>query len=87
MYISMTLCMISFSVAPKDYKQNTPVTLKFEMCSTKQCHNIPIEDDDILENDEVFYVTLEGTAGMDRDKIKLDPVNGTIKIIDNEKPR
>ena len=80
----MTLCMISFSVAPMDYKQNTPVTLKFEMCSTKQCHNIPIVDDNVSESNEMFYVTLEGTADLDRHNIKLDPVKGTIEIYNDD---
>ena len=81
----MKLCMISFSVAPMDYNQNTPVTLKFENCNTTQCHCIPIVNDDVLEGNEMFYVTLEEIAGMDRDKIVLDPVNGTIEIVDDEK--
>ena len=79
---SMKPFILSFSVAPMDYIQNTPVTLVFEMCSMKQCHSIPIVDDDVPESNEMFYVTLEGTADLDRDNIKLDPVNGTIKIID-----
>ena len=83
----MKLCTISFLVASMDYSQNVPVILEFEMCSTKQCHNIPIMDDNVQESNETFYVTLEGTADMDRDKIRLDPVNGTIEIIDADPPR
>ena len=64
-----------------DYIQNTPVTLEFENCNMKQCHYIPIVDDDYEEDNEMFYVTLEGTDNLDRDKIVLDPVNGTIEII------
>ena len=78
----MKLCTISFSVAPMDYSQNTPVTLEFEKCDMTQCYCIPIVDDDVPESNEMFYVTLEGTADLDRDKIKLDPVNGTITIFD-----
>ena len=77
----MKLCIISFSVAPMDYSQNTPVTLKFENCKMKQCHHILIVDDDVLEGDEMFYVTLERAS--DRDNIKLHPVNGSIRIIDD----
>ena len=51
----------------------------------KQCHHIQIEDDDVLEGNERFYVTLEGIAGVDRDQIALDPVNGTIEIVSDEK--
>ena len=83
--IAMKPCIISFSVAPMDYNQTTPVTLEFEMCSMIQCHYISIVDDDVLESNEIFYVTLEGTADLDRDKIRLDPANGTIEIRDDEK--
>ena len=67
-----------------DYIQNTPVTLQFEKCSMTQCHCIPIVDDGIQEGNEMFYVTLEWTADLDRDKIVLDPVNGTIEIFCDE---
>ena len=68
-----------------DYDQNTPVTLQFEKCIMTQCHCIPIVDDDVIEGNEMFYVTLEGIADLVRDKIVLGPVNGTIEIIDNDK--
>ena len=74
--------MISFSVAPMDYVQNTPVTLEFENCNMKQCHYIPIVDDDIIEGNEMFYVTLKRAS--DGDNIKLLRVNGSIQIIDDE---
>ena len=76
--------MISFSVAPMDYNQTTPVTMEFHECNVTKCHCIPIVDDDISENDEIFYVTLEGTADMDRDIMLLEPVNGIIHILDYE---
>ena len=78
----MKLCMISFSVAPMDYIQNTPVTLQFEKCNMTQCHFIPIVDDDIIEGNEMFYVTLKRAS--DGDNIKLLRVNGSIQIIDDE---
>ena len=68
-----------------DYSQNTPVTLEFENCNMKQCHWIPIVDDDIFESNEIFYVTLERASDGDRNNIILHPVNGTIEIIDNDK--
>ena len=67
-----------------DYIQNTPVTLQFEKCSMKQCHCIPIVDDDTPEGNETFYVTLERASDLDRGKIVLDRVNGTIDIVDDE---
>ena len=66
-----------------DYNQTTPVTLEFEKCNMKRCHCIPIVNDDVPESNEMFYVTLEGTADLDRDKIRLDPVKGTIHIVDD----
>ena len=78
----MKLCMISLSVAPMDYIQNTPVTLQFENCNMTQCHSIPIVDDDVLEGNETFFVILERASGSD--KIELYPVNGSIQIIDDE---
>ena len=76
--------MISFSVAPMDYNQTTPVTMEFHECNMTKCHCIPIVDDDISENDEMFHVTLEGTADIDRDKMLLEPVNGIIHILDED---
>ena len=67
-----------------DYNQTTPVTLEFDKYNMTQCHCIPIVNDDVPESNEMFYVTLEGTADLDRDKIKLDPVNGTITIFGAE---
>ena len=83
--ILIKLCTISFSVAPMDYSQNTPVTLEFEKCDMTQCHYISIVDDDVPESNEIFYVTLEGTTDLDRDEAVLDPVNGIIQIFDHEK--
>ena len=82
---SMKLCMISFSVAPMDYSQNTPVTLEFENCNMTQCHCIPIMNDDVLEGNETFYVTLEMATDLNRNNFILDPVYGTIEIIDDDK--
>ena len=64
-----------------DYYQNTPVILQFDKCNRHQCHSIPIVNDNMLEGDETFYVILEGPADLDRDKILLDRVIGTINIV------
>ena len=44
--------------------------------------DIPIVDDDVLENYELFNVTLERN-GLDS-RITLDPVDGLVEITDNE---
>ena len=70
-----------FAVAPMDYRELSTI-LKFPTCGTRQCVNVSIVDDDVLENVESFYVTLERTPGLDV-RIALDPVDGIISIIDN----
>ena len=44
--------------------------------------DIPIVDDDVLENSELFSVTLERN-GLDT-RIALDPVDGLVEITDND---
>ena len=57
--------------------------LNFPACETKQCVNVTIVDDDVLENVESFDVTLERTPGLDM-RITLDPVDGVVEITDDE---
>ena len=56
------------------------VTDVFSMRQTEMC-NIAITSDDVLENVEIFNVTLERN-GLD-ERIMLDPTQGQIVIIDN----
>ena len=42
-----------------------------------------IMDDIILENDELFDLTLERTSDLDS-RITLNPVNGVVEIADND---
>ena len=53
-------------------------TLMFDRLTTRRCEDIPIIDDDILENDEQFTVTLTTSD----DGVDLDPEEGTIVIED-----
>ena len=57
--------------------------LSFPTCGTRQCVNVTIVDDDVLENVESFDVTLERTPGLDM-RITLDPVDGVIEIRDDD---
>ena len=57
--------------------------LEFDACDTRQCTEMPIVDDMIVELTESFFVTLERTPGLDS-RITLDPVDGEIEITDNE---
>ena len=64
-----------------DYGELSTI-LSFPTCGTRQCVNVTIVDDDVLENVESFDVTLERTPGLDA-RITLDPVDGMISIIDD----
>ena len=44
--------------------------------------NIPIMDDELLENTEFFNLTLERNGLHER--IQLDPVDGLVQITDND---
>ena len=57
--------------------------LNFLKCETKQCVDITIVDDEVLEDVESFDVTLERTLGLDM-RITLDPADGMIYIRDND---
>ena len=65
-----------------DYN-HTSYNLTFDTCDTRQCTEIPIVDDMIVELTESFFVTLEKTPGLDS-RITLSPVNGEIEITNND---
>ena len=68
-------------MAPIDYGELSTI-LSFPTCGTRQCANVSIVDDDVLENVESFHVTLERTPGLDV-RITLDPMDGVIEIRDS----
>ena len=55
----------------------------FDACERRSCVNVSIVDDLVLENTESFFVSLERAAGLDA-RIRLDPVEAEIEIIDND---
>ena len=63
-----------------DYS-SVPTPLKFDSCETRQCTNITIMNDMLVENTESFSVTLVRTADLDT-RITLDPDVGEIVITD-----
>ena len=66
--------------APDDYTLVENV-LTFSPGVNESCTTIiPIVDDSVLENDEVFSVTLSTT---DSD-VSLDPASATVTILDND---
>ena len=57
--------------------------LIFNTCDTRQCTNITIKNDAVLENTESFCVNLLRTPDLDS-RITLDPVLAEIEITDND---
>ena len=57
-------------------------TLPFAACERRSCVNIPITNDDTLENTESFFVNLNRN-GLDS-RITLDPTRGEIEILDDD---
>lgn len=55
--------------------------LNFAPCDVEQCVNITIVDNELIEQTEMFVVTLERTATLDK-KISLHPVKGYIFVND-----
>ena len=53
--------------------------LRFASCETRQCTEITIMNDTILEDIESFFVSLVRISGLDT-RITLNPVNGEIEI-------
>ena len=58
------------------------VPLPFDACDRRSCVNITITDDEVLENLELFSVTLRRN-GLDP-RISLDPTVAEIQITDND---
>ena len=78
-------CMILYSaVAPMDYGALSTI-LMFAECQNRSCENISIEDDAVVENDELFNVTLERAEDLDsRIMLNRSRVDGKIEIKDND---
>ena len=59
------------------------VVLPFAPCDKRICVDVPIVDDEIVENVDTFEVTLERPPGLDS-SITLVPVDGIVEISDND---
>ena len=62
---------------------NVSTILAFGKCDTRQCTEIPIVDDMIVEMNKSFFVTLERTSGLDS-RIRLNPVEEEVEIINDD---
>ena len=72
---------LSLSETPVDYGELLDAPVVFPPCERRSCVDIPIVNDDVLENSELFNVTLERN-GLDG-RITRDPVDGMVEITDN----
>ena len=74
--------VLSSTAAPMDYGAVDAI-LMFDTCQRRSCVDVVIVNDAVLENMELFTVTLERTSGVDH-TIELNPVDGQIEITDND---
>ena len=83
LHLSVSLVYaVPVTVSPDDYSGNS-TDLMFGLCSQKQCVNISISDDGILEEPEVFTVSLERPPGL-TDYIELVDKKKKVTIIDDD---
>ena len=59
------------------------LVLPFAPCDKRICVDVPIVDDEIVENVDTFEVSLQRPPGLDS-RITLSPVDGIIDISDND---
>ena len=78
----MHILYLSLSVTLMDYGEVLDAPVVFPHCERRSCVDIPIVDDAVLENSELFNVSLERNELDSR--ITLDPVDGLVEITDNE---
>ena len=68
--------------SPMDYSSAINTIVQFNECERRSCINIPIMDDEVLENTEYFNLTLERNGLHER--IQLDPTDGLVQITDSD---
>lgn len=71
------------ATAPEDYENISPVTIEFTDGQLSQTVNIPIVDDDIIENDETVNLILENATG---GAVIGQQSTGILVIEDNDNP-
>ena len=67
------------ATSPADFS-SVSAELTFDESTSRACADIPIEDDQIVENPEVFRVVVDG----DDPDVVFDPPSSTVTIIDND---
>ena len=59
------------------------VTLEFSACGTRKCVNVSIVSDLVDEEDEIFTYHLRRKPNLDV-RIDLEPIDGTVEIVDDD---
>ena len=79
---------LTFTLSTQDGTATSPADfsavsadLTFDESTSRACVDIPVEDDDIVENPDVFTVEIRGG---DPDVV-FDPPSSTVTIIDNDR--
>ena len=67
------------ATSPADFS-SVSADLTFDESTSRACVDIPIEDDQIVENPEVFRVVVDG----DDPDVVFDPPSSTVTIIDSD---
>ena len=71
----------------EDYVAST-FTLEFDRCQNRSCVNLTIVDDNVLELDESFHVSLESIQALNNhdklNRIHITPAKAEINIIDED---
>ena len=86
--ILMLLCTGKHNISPltdspTDFMPMPNTPLLFQPNQRRVCVNIPIEDDDMVEQTESFTIILRGTQDL-HEAIRLTQTNGFVVIIDDD---
>ena len=70
-------------MAPEDYVRVSIPGLRFSACDKEACVSVPIIDDDLVEGEERFLVTLSASDDFDS-RITLSPTTAEVIINDDD---
>ena len=74
---------VFFAVNNIDYVA-PPALLRFEACSARECVDIGIIDDKVLEENEIFTVTLMLDSGASKDILLGGTTTAQVTILDTD---
>ena len=79
--VVITRCILADAIS--DYNVASSTDLVFAQCSSEQCADITIIDDDALEPRETFSVILERPPDLDQ-RIRIIDTEKVVAIIDSD---